>query len=54
MKTVTEEIYQYTELVYRDEAGNEVARERQYDDHWYDTGETREPGEVELEDYYEE
>lgn len=54
MKTVTEEIYQYTELVYRDEAGIEVARERQYDDRWYDTVEIREPNDDELFDYYQE
>jgi hypothetical protein len=34
---VTCEQYQHTEWVYHDADGNEVGRERQYDDSWYDT-----------------
>jgi len=33
---------QYTEVVYYDGSGNELERDRIYDDHTYDTGE-REP-----------
>lgn len=33
----TVEVYSYTETVYYDEQGNEVDRERSYDDWWVDT-----------------
>lgn len=44
---------QYTEVVYYGADGNEVARERQYDDHWYDTGAvTYLDDPQEIEDYF--
>lgn len=49
------EQYTYSEVVYRDADGNEVARERNYDDAWYDTLEAHvELTEDEIEDYYPE
>lgn len=54
MATATEEKYIYTEIVFRDDDGNEVGRERQYDDAWWDTGETREMTEDERMDYLDE
>lgn len=44
------EIYQYSEDVYYDDDGNEVARERQYDDYLYDTTPAEELTEEERED----
>lgn len=49
MKTV--ERFMYSEIVYHDEDGTEVARERLYDDAWYDTAETEPMTEEEIEDY---
>lgn len=43
--------YQYTERVFFDSDGNEIARERLNDDHWYDAAGTRDMTEEELEDY---
>lgn len=48
------EIMQYTETVYYDENGTEVARERNYDDHWYDSGEREELDEYEMYDVFPE
>lgn len=43
--------YVYTELVYLDEDGFVVTRERQSDDYWQDTLSTREWTDDELADY---
>lgn len=45
------EIRQYSEMVYYDDDGNEVARERVYDDHLYDTEAREELTDQEREDY---
>lgn len=47
------EVMQYTETVYWDDNGNEVARVRNYDDTWYDTREDGLPvSEEELDDHF--
>lgn len=44
-------IMQYSEIVYYDDDGNEVARDRQHDDHTYDVGPEEELTEQEREDW---
>lgn len=49
--TVRTEQYIYSERVIYDEWGNEIARERNYDDAWYDTRSVEDISDEELEDY---
>lgn len=47
----TRHTMQYTEVVYYDDDGNEVARERLHDDHTYDEGSPEELTDEEREDW---
>lgn len=51
MATKTTEQFTYTETVYRDDAGNELGRERNYDDAWYDTLGVVDMTDEEIEDW---
>lgn len=48
---IVKEQYIYTESVVYDEDDNEIARFRNYDDHWYGTESTEYIAPEDLEDY---